>query len=88
MKTVLIKFYSPSDIMGEHAKLADPTEIRNRCFKVYRYSSQAKALEAYANSPAEWSTLVEHYTDVSKWIDYAFLRILTKDLDWLEENFT
>ena len=87
MRTVYVKFYSPHDVFGDVEGLSDK-QIKESCFKAYRYSTEFDALEAYANTPCTWSTLLEDDVDTGKFIDEAYEHIKENDYDWLEENFT
>lgn len=84
-KTILIRFYNPSDVDCE---FATEKEQRESCFKVAYYASEASALWAYANTPCTWSTLVDDSSDVHAFISEAWERIKDDDYEWLEQNFT
>lgn len=92
MKTIYVKYYSPEEVMGMPFKAAYEEEgaesIKEFCFRVVKYSTPLEALNAYAETPATWSTLLEEDADVKSFIDEAFMHILNGDIDWLEVNFT
>ena len=84
-KTVLIRFYNPSDVGCE---FATEKEQRESCFKVAYYASEAAALWAYAETPCAWSTLVDDSSNINAFINEAWERIKDGDIEWLENNFT
>ena len=92
MKTVYVKYHSPEEVMGIPFKVVYEEEgaesIKKFCFRVVKYSTPLGALDAYAETPATWSTLLEEDADVQAFIDDAFMHILNGDIDWLEANFT
>lgn len=87
MKRLYIKYYSPSTVMDVTPETTDK-EIMNACFRAYLYNDEFQALNAYANTPCTWSTLLEESTDIPKWIKNAYEHIKNNDDEWLENNFT
>lgn len=84
MKVILIKFHSPQDVGVEF----EPLEVqKEKCFVILRFTSEPKALWAYANSPCTWSTLKDECDDLQAFIDEAWQRIQNDDYEWLEQNF-
>lgn len=93
MKTILIRYYDPSEIMGDTSSVTDE-EIKEACFRVNHYKREIDALMAYAETPCTWSTLLDEFDDLEKtkktveeFIDVAYRHIKAYDLDWLEQNF-
>ena len=85
MKVNLVKFYSPQDMGVEF----EPLEVQKEsCFVTLRFTSEPKALWAYANSPCTWSTLKDENDDLQAFIDEAWEHIQNEDYEWLEQNFT
>lgn len=83
MKTLVI-YQSPHKLGIFHPTVQ---EHKEKCFKIYKYETEAQALWDYAETPATWSTLLPDTVDTEAFIDEAFQHILAKDNDWLEENF-
>lgn len=86
MKTIYVKYYSPSEI-GMPSSLSKEDEIA-WCFHAFEFTSEAPALDLYANTSCTWSTLLDDDADVSAFINEAYEHIKANDLDWLEANFT
>lgn len=87
MKTTLVLFYAPSDVMDVTEETTNE-EIKKWCFRVRKYSAPEQALMAYADTPCFWSTLKDASDNIQDFIDEAFEHILKHDEDWLYENFT
>lgn len=91
MQNVLVIYYRPEDVMDVTPDTTDE-EIKKNCFRARKYPSGADALWAYANTPAEWSTLIEENDpnglSVHAFIDEAYEHIKRDDYDWLCANFT
>ena len=87
MRTIFVKFYSPSQVMEVNSKTTDE-EIKRACFRAAKYGNEESALWAYAETPGTlWSTLLEDDVDVEAFIDRAYDAIKKNDIDWLEANF-
>ena len=89
MKIILVRYYNPSDVIDVTPETTEQ-EMKEYCFRVNRYDTELQALYAYAETPAVWSTLLEHAfdsKDVERWIDEAFEHIKNNDFVWLENNF-
>ena len=87
MKTILVRFYHPSEVM-ETAENVSDEEIKKHCFIANKYKDEGSALTAYAETPATWSTLLEDDADVKAFIDEAYKHYKNQDEEWLEMNFT
>lgn len=87
MKTILVRYYNPSEVMDVTPETT-ADEIKEYCFRVNKYTSEGAALNAYAETPCTWSTLLDETADVKKFVDEAYEHIKQHDMEWLEENFT
>lgn len=86
MRTILVRFYNPSEIMDVNPYTTDE-EIKTSCFRVNKYESESDCLWAYAETPATWSTILDENDDYHKFVDKAYEHIKNHDYDWLEEHF-
>lgn len=90
MQNVLVIYRRPESVMDVTPDTTDE-EIKENCFRVYKYKSGADALRAYANTPATWSTLIEESDpnglSVHAFIEEAYQHIKSEDYDWLYDNF-
>lgn len=86
MKTIYVKYYSPSEI-GLPSPASKEDEIA-ACFRAFKCTSEAHALDVYANTRCTWSTLLDDDADVNEFINEAYEHIKANDLNWLEANFT
>jgi len=92
MKTTLVLYYDPREVLGislHDANKEELQEIKDYCFKFRKYPDESQALWAYAETPAGWSALLDdEKVDILEWADEAFEHIKAHDHDWLEQNFT
>lgn len=86
MRTILVKFYNPSDVMDLTPETTDE-EIKRACFRVVKYNTAFDCLQAYANTPVAWSKILDDTADYKAFIDEVFEHIKNDDIDWLEQNF-
>lgn len=89
MKVIYIKYYDANEVM-EITPETTEAEIINTCFRAYKFTNEAVALDVYANSHCTWSTLLDDsmsFMDVQEWIKEAYNHIKNDDFDWLEQNF-
>lgn len=86
MRTILVKFYNPNEVMDITSDTTDE-EIKKLCFRVNKYQTEFECLEAYANTPVDWSTILDENDDYCEFIDNAYKHIKDKDYDWLENHF-
>lgn len=93
MRTVLVRYYSPCEVM-EITPETTEDEIKNTCFRANRYATESQALIAYAETPCTWSTLLDDVADpkelteiVKEFIDTAYEHIKAHDIEWLEQFF-
>jgi len=85
MRTILVRFYSPTEVGCE---FEDEKTQKEACFRANQYSSEFAALDAYANTPCTWSVLLDDTSDVQAFINEAWERIKDDDYEWLEKSFT
>ena len=91
MKTIFIKYYSPEEVSDLSLKDLSDKELKDFCFKVFKCTNEAVALNAYANTKATWSTILDdsdELFDVNDFIDQAIRAIRDNDYEWLEKFFT
>lgn len=88
MKTVFIRYWDPSEVTDWSFDTLSKGEVIVYCFRVVKYDSVEKALNAYANTACTWSTLLDENADVEDFIDNAYDALKNHDYDWLEANFT
>lgn len=86
MRTILVRFYHPSEVMDINPNTTDE-EIKTSCFRVNKYETEGECLEAYANTRVTWSTILDENNDWKKFVDDAWKHIKNNDYDWLEEHF-
>lgn len=93
MKRVLVRYYSPQEIGAEDEHFTKEELIEN-CFRVNEYTDELSALNAYAETPATWSTLLDDTVllfdakELHEFLDNAVKAIEEHDFDWLEQHFT
>jgi hypothetical protein len=93
MKRILVKYYSPQEIGAEDEHFTKEELIEN-CFKVNEYIDEPSALNAYAETPATWSTLLDDTVllfdakELHEFLDNAVKAIEKHNFDWLEQYFT
>ena len=87
MKTIYVKFQDPRQVFGNLTGVSEE-EIKKYCFRAAKYSSYAEALDAYANTMATWSTILDEDCDVNAFFEEAYRHIMDNDYQWLKENFT
>lgn len=87
MKTIYVKFWSPEEVGLPDSELTEK-DIKKYCFKAFKCSNEAHALEVYANTMCTYSTLLDDDADVEGFIDEACKHWMNHDGDWLECNFT
>lgn len=86
MKNILVLFWEPEEIGIPKEEINEET-IRNYCFRVRSYDNEGKALYAYANTRATYSTLLDEKEDYLGFIDMAIRQMQKHNWSWLEEHF-
>ena len=78
---VLMRFYYPRD------RYNTDNEIKESYFKVSRYDTEEQALDAYEQSQAVWSVIIDDDEDVNKFVDEAYDHLKNNDYRWLCKHF-
>ena len=84
--TVFIEFYYPSSII-EVLSCTDDDKIKEKCFEVSKYDTEEEALDAYEQSQAVWSVIIDDDEDVNKFVDEAYDHLKNNDYRWLCKHF-
>ena len=84
--TVLIEFYWLSNVMDILSSNTDD-EIKRKCFEVSKYDTEEEALDAYEQTKADWSVIIDDDQDVNKFVDEAYDHLKNKDYRWLCKHF-
>ena len=84
--TVFIEFYYPSSII-DVLSCTDDDKIKEQCFEVSKFDTEEEALDAYENSKAVWSIILDDNEDVNKFIDEAYEALKNNDYRWLYKHF-
>lgn len=87
MKNIYIRFLNPCEELEGDVSLFSDEEVKERCFITVKYGNESEALEAYANTPCFYSTLLEEAANVDTFINEAILKYRANDLNWFEKNF-
>lgn len=88
MKTIFVKYWDSTEVMGETLDNLSKEEVLHYCFRVVVYPNAKEALEAYANTQCTWSTLLDESANFVEFTDKAYNALINKDYEWLENNFT
>ena len=87
--TILVEFYWLSDVKTILSSNTN-SKIKKECFVVSKYDTEEEAVEAYENSKAAWSVILDDDQDYHKFINEAYKHIKNNNLDdlcWLYKNF-
>jgi len=84
--TVFVEFYYPSDVTTILSCNTDD-KIKEKCFEVSKYDTEEEALDAYENSKAVWSVIIDDDQDVNKFVDEAYDHLKNNDYRWLCKHF-
>ena len=84
--TVLIEFYWLSNVMDILSSNTDD-EIKRKCFEVSKYDTEEEALDAYEQSQAVWSVIIDDDQDVHEFINKAYEALKNDDYHWLYKHF-
>ena len=84
--TVFIEFYYPSSIIDVLSCNTDD-KIKEQCFEVSKYDTPEQALDAYEQSQAVWSVIIDDDQDVNEFIDKAYEALKNNDYHWLYKHF-
>ena len=84
--TILIEFYYPSDVTTILSCTTDD-KIKKACFVVTKYDTEEEALDAYEQTKAVWSVIIDDDQDIHEFIDKAYEALKNNDYHWLYKHF-
>ena len=84
--TVFIEFYYPNDVVTILSCDTDD-KIKKACFEVSKFDTEEEALDAYEQSQAVWSVIIDDDQDVHEFIDKAYEALKNNDYHWLYKHF-
>ena len=84
--TVFVEFYWLTNVMDILSCTTD-NDIKEKCFEVSKYDTEEEALDAYEQSQAVWSIILDDDQDVNKFVDEAYDHLKNKDYRWLCKHF-
>ena len=84
--TILVEFYYPSDVKTI-LSCTDDDKIKEQCFEVSKYDTEEQAVDAYEQSKAVWSVIIDDDQDVHDFIDKAYEALKNNDYRWLYKHF-
>ena len=84
--TVFIEFYYPSDVKTILSSDTDD-KVKKACFEVSKFDTEEEALDAYEQSQAVWSVIIDDEQDVHEFIDTAYEALKNNDYRWLYKHF-
>ena len=84
--TILVEFYYPSDVKTILSCNSDDN-VKKACFEVSKYDTEEEALDAYEQSQAVWSIILDDDQDVNKFVDEAYEALKNNDYRWLYKHF-
>ena len=84
--TILVEFYYPSDVTTILSCNTDD-KIKKECFVVTKYYTEKEAVDAYEQTKAVWSVIIDDDQDVHEFIDKAYEALKNNDYHWLYKNF-
>lgn len=87
--TVFVEFFYPSDVKTILSCDTDD-KIKEQCFVVTKYATEEEALDAYENTQAPWSIILDDDEDYNEFINEAYEHLKSNDLNdrrWLYKHF-
>ena len=84
--TILVEFYYPSDVITILSCNSDD-KIKEQCFEVSKFDTEEQALDAYEQTQAVWSVIIDDDQDVHEFIDKAYEALKNNDYRWLYKHF-
>ena len=84
--TVFVEFYYPSDVITVLSCNSDD-KIKEQCFEVSKFDTEEQALDAYEQTQAVWSVIIDDDQDVHEFIDKAYEALKNNDYRWLYKHF-
>ena len=80
--TIFVEFYYPSSII-DILSCTDDDKIKEQCFEVSKFDTEEQALEAYEQTKAVWSVIIDNDQNVHEFIDKAYEALKKNDYHWL-----
>ena len=84
--TIFVEFYYPSDVKTI-LSCTDDDKIKEQCFEVSYFDTEEQAVDAYEQSKAVWSVIIDDDQDVHDFIDKAYEALKNNDYRWLYKHF-
>ena len=84
--TILVEFYYPSDVTTILSCTTDD-KVKKACFGVSKFDTEEEAVDAYEQSNAVWSVIIDDDQDVHEFIDKAYEALKNNDYHWLYKHF-
>ena len=84
--TMLVEFYHLSDVKTILACNTDD-KVKKACFEVSKYDTEEEAVDAYEQTKAVWSVIIDDDQDVNKFVDEAYEALKNNDYHWLYKHF-
>lgn len=84
--TILVEFYYPSDVTTILSCDTDD-KIKEQCFEVSKYNTAEEAVDAYEQTQAVWSVIIDDDQDYNEFINEAYEHIKNNDYHWLYKHF-
>ena len=84
--TVFVEFYYPSDVKTILSCNSDDN-VKKACFVVSKYDTEEEATNAYEQSKAVWSVIIDDDQDVHEFVDEAYEALKNNDYRWLYKHF-
>ena len=84
--TILVEFYYPSDVKTILSCTTDDN-VKKACFEVSKFDTEEEAVDAYEQSEAVWSVIIDDDQDVNKFVDNAYEALKNNDYHWLHKHF-
>ena len=84
--TIFVEFYYPSDVKTILSCNTDD-EVKKACFGVSKFDTEEEAVDAYRQSKAVWSVIIDNDQDVHEFVDEAYEALKNNDYHWLYKHF-
>lgn len=84
--TVFVEFFYPSNV-NDILSCTNDDKIKEKCFIVSKYDTEEEAVDAYEQTQAVWSVIIDDDQDVHKFIDKAYEALKNNDYHWLYKHF-
>ena len=84
--TILVEFYYPSDVKTILSCNSDD-EVKKACFGISKFDTETEAVDAYEQSEAVWSVIIDDDQDVHEFINKAYEALKNNDYHWLYKHF-